>query len=72
MKSALKAGEDLWKRGILLKGNGICHGISGNAYALLSLYRATGDEKWLYRAYRFALATFDPQIQNICKSYDDP
>ncbi len=57
-EAALKAGEDLWERGILIKGNGVCHGITGNAYALLSLYRYTKDEKWLKRAYRFALATF--------------
>lgn len=72
LQAAIKAGEDLWVRGILLKGNGICHGISGNSYALHSLFRATGNELWLKRAYRFALATFDPEIQNICKEYDDP
>ena len=51
---ALRAGEAVWKRGLLRKGPGICHGISGNAYALLRLYKATGDEKWLYRAGQFA------------------
>ena len=29
---------------------GLCHGISGNAYAFLSLYRATKDELYLHRA----------------------
>jgi Lanthionine synthetase C-like protein len=33
---------------------GLCHGASGNAYALLSLYRVTRDAKYLRRAHRFA------------------
>ncbi|KAI3686277.1 hypothetical protein L1987_79951 [Smallanthus sonchifolius] len=52
-KAALEAGEVVWERG-LLKRVGICHGISGNAYVFLSLYRLTGDVKFLYRAKAFA------------------
>lgn len=33
-----------WKMGRL------CHGISGNGYALLTIFRATKDKKWLHRA----------------------
>ena len=55
MNAAIRAGEDLWVRGVLLKGNGLCHGITGNSYALHSLFRATKDKKWLNRAYRFCL-----------------
>lgn len=53
LEAAVEAGEVVWKRG-LLKRVGICHGISGNAYVFLSLYRVTGDEKYLYRAKAFA------------------
>ncbi|CAH1428627.1 unnamed protein product [Lactuca virosa] len=53
LKAAIDAGEVVWKRG-LLKKVGICHGISGNAYVFLSLYRLTGDIKFLYRAKAFA------------------
>ncbi|CAI9283623.1 unnamed protein product [Lactuca saligna] len=53
LKAATDAGEVVWKRG-LLKKVGICHGISGNAYVFLSLYRLTGDIKFLYRAKAFA------------------
>lgn len=52
-KAAVEAGEVVWERG-LLKRVGICHGISGNTYVFLSLYRLTGDEKFLYRAKAFA------------------
>lgn len=49
----MDAGEVVWKRG-LLKRVGICHGISGNAYVFLSLYRLTGKVEYLYRAKAFA------------------
>lgn len=39
IEAAVKAGEGIYKYGILLKGNGLCHGISGNAYMLHSLTR---------------------------------
>ena len=35
---AEKAAKCIWQRGILKKGNGLCHGITGNAYHFLSLY----------------------------------
>ena len=39
LDSAILCGEAVWNRGLLLKGNGICHGITGNIYPFLSLYR---------------------------------
>lgn len=53
---ALKAGEDIWTRGLLKKGYGLCHGAAGNAYAFLRLYQLSGgrDSRWLYRAVKFA------------------
>ena len=35
----MKAGEVTWQQGILLKGNGLCHGISGNSLLLHSIAR---------------------------------
>ncbi|CAL4925684.1 unnamed protein product [Urochloa decumbens] len=52
-QSAAEAVEVVWNRG-LLKRVGICHGVSGNAYAFLSLYRLTGNVEYLYRAKAFA------------------
>ncbi|GFZ00591.1 translocon-associated protein (TRAP), alpha subunit [Actinidia rufa] len=44
VKAAMDAGEVVLDRG-LLKGVGICHGISGNTYIFLALYRLTGKER---------------------------
>ena len=39
----------IWRRGLLLKGNGLCHGVAGSGYALLSLYKHTRDPVHLER-----------------------
>lgn len=39
IEAATKAGDGTFKYGLLLKGNGLCHGISGNGYMLHSLAR---------------------------------
>lgn len=54
LNACVKAGEVVWQKGLLLKGPGICHGVAGNGYVFLLLYRLTGDDKHLYRAKRFA------------------
>lgn len=54
LAAATAAGELVWERGLLGKGPGLCHGVSGNAYALLSVWRATRDPIWHQRAQRFA------------------
>lgn len=53
MDAAIEAGEVVWKRG-LLKRVGLCHGISGNTYVFLALYRLTKNEEMLKRAKLFA------------------
>ncbi|KAF5270875.1 hypothetical protein FQA39_LY08320 [Lamprigera yunnana] len=35
-----------WHKGLLKKGPGICHGIAGNGYLFLLLYRLTKDKKY--------------------------
>ena len=54
----LLAGAELtWRAGAHReeKGAGLCHGTSGNGYALLKTFERTGDERWLERARRFAV-----------------
>ena len=50
----LAAGRLVWEAGPLQDAPGLCHGTAGNAYALLALWRRTGDEQWLERARAFA------------------
>jgi hypothetical protein len=54
----LLAGAELvWRAGAPgeEKGHGICHGTSGNGFALLAAFERTQDEVWLERARRFAM-----------------
>ena len=54
----LLAGADvIWQAGAHgdEKGHGICHGTSGNGFALLKTFARTGDELWLERARRLAV-----------------
>lgn len=54
-RTLLEAGELIWKAGPLRKPFGLCHGTAGNGYALLKLFRRTGQEVWLRHARAFAL-----------------
>ena len=53
----LAGAELIWRAGAHReeKGHGICHGTSGNGFALLKAFARTGDERWLERARRFAV-----------------
>ncbi|XP_030546255.1 lanC-like protein GCL2 [Rhodamnia argentea] len=64
LRAAVDAAEVVWNRG-LLRRVGICHGISGNAYVFLSLYRVTGNEEFLYRAKAFACFLLDRALKLI-------
>ena len=50
----LAAGRLVWEAGPIRDAPGLCHGTAGNAYALLALWRRTGDGLWLERARAFA------------------
>ena len=57
-ENLLLAGAELiWRAGAHRdeKGHGLCHGTSGNGFALLKAFARTGDEYWLERARRFAV-----------------
>ncbi len=54
LETALRCGEVVWERGLLVKGYSLCHGVAGNGYTFLQLYRLTGDRTHLNRAARFA------------------
>jgi lantibiotic modifying enzyme len=50
-----QGGDLTWNAGALSKGSNLCHGTGGNGYALLKLYKRTGDPIWLERARTFAM-----------------
>jgi Lanthionine synthetase C-like protein len=53
----LAGAELIWQAGAHgdEKGHGLCHGTSGNGFALLKAFERTADERWLERARRFAV-----------------
>src|SRR5207245_8907564 len=53
----LAGAELIWRAGAHgdEKGHGICHGTSGNGFALLKAFARTGDERWLEGARCFAV-----------------
>jgi Lanthionine synthetase C-like protein len=69
---AERAGEAIWQRGLLTKGPGACHGISGNAFALLKLFKETKDEKWLFRAVQFADFMDSEEFLEAARAPDHP
>ena len=64
--------ECVWKYGILKKGFGICHGISGNAYPFVWLYKLTGQDEYHYKAMQMAECIFSKNIRKMVKTYCDP
>jgi hypothetical protein len=56
--AAIEAGEVVWKSG-LVKKVGLADGISGNAYAFLSLYKLTKDSIYEERAKSFSSFLYD-------------
>ncbi|XP_058119525.1 lanC-like protein 3 homolog [Anopheles ziemanni] len=53
LKACRKLADRIWQRGLLRKGPKICHGVCGNGYAFLLMYRLTLEKLYLYRAARF-------------------
>ena len=53
----LAGAELIWRAGAHgdEKGHGLCHGTSGNGFALLKAFARTGDERWLECTRRFAV-----------------
>ncbi|XP_050072249.1 lanC-like protein 3 homolog [Anopheles maculipalpis] len=49
-----KSSDTIWRQGLLRKGPGLCHGVAGNGYSFLLMYRLTGELRYLYRAAKFA------------------
>ncbi len=65
----------IWQRGLLTKGVGLCHGISGNALVFVQCFFATGNLLWLDRAVafaKFAVSQCPSKDSSLVVSPDDP
>ena len=71
-ETAILSNKCLWERGLLYKGNGVCHGMSGVIYGLIKLYKGTKNELYLKEAIGICFGTFDQNIQKLVKEYKDP
>jgi len=73
LHSAIKASNATWERGLLTKGLTYCHGVGGNAYMFLDLYKQLTDiqneygknydylrNQCLWRAKQFVRWVLDP------------
>jgi lantibiotic modifying enzyme len=73
LAEAERLAPSVWKHGLLVKGTSLCHGVSGNAYAFLALYRASSNPKYLRMAQHFALVASSHFIlQQTHTLGDDP
>jgi hypothetical protein len=72
LDTARRAARHVWRYGLLRKGNGICHGIAGNGYAFLSLYRRTADPRDLHRALHFARQSWSERVVREQRTPDRP
>ena len=72
LTSMSKGLKCIWECGLLRKGNGVCHGITGNAYTFLYLYRLTNNNEYYYKAIMMAQSVWSERIQEEIKAYRDP
>lgn len=72
LNACIQAGENVWNKGLLMKGPGICHGVAGNGYVFLLLYRLTNDVKYLHRAKAFADFMNSDQFLSDARVPDNP
>jgi lantibiotic modifying enzyme len=72
LKACILSGELVWKKGLLRKGPGICHGVAGNGYVFLLLFRLTNDPKYLYRAAKFSDFLTDGYFIHESRTPDRP
>lgn len=70
--AALGFAELTYEHGLLKKGPGLCHGVSGNGYVLLRAARLSGDPLWVCRAVQFGRALLDERVAAQSRTPDHP
>lgn len=72
LHACVRAADFVWQKGLLTKGPGICHGVCGNGYVFLTMYRLTKDLKYLYRALKFMEFLTNPDFVQRARIPDHP
>lgn len=72
LEACQRAAELVWRRGLLFKGPGICHGVAGNGYVSLIMYRLTKNPRYLYRATQFADFLTESEFSRFDTRPDSP
>jgi hypothetical protein len=72
LDACVRCSDLAWSKGLLRKGPGICHGVAGNGYVHLLLFRLTKDVKYLYRASRFAEFLNTDEFMKNARTPDSP
>lgn len=72
LDACVRAADLVWRKGLLYKGPGICHGVAGNAYVFLVMYRLTNDTKYLYRAIKFTQFLQNSDFLRFARTPDCP
>jgi len=58
MEAAIQCGEALWNSSLSMKANGLFDNLTPNITPFLILAQFTKQEKWIMRAYQFAILSF--------------
>ena len=73
LDSCINGIDSVWKYGLLKKGFGLCHGISGNAYSFLRMFNITKDKKYYQMAIQFSkFITNEENQKKIIFKIDNP
>lgn len=72
LKCCEKSADLIWQKGLLKKGPGICHGVAGNGYVFLLMYRLTENIKYLHRAITFAHFMESEEFKRNARTPDYP
>lgn len=67
-----RAADLVWRKGLLLKGPGTCHGVAGNGYVSLIMHRLTKNPKYFYRAVQYANFLTRPEFLRWARKPDCP
>ncbi|BFF96349.1 lanC-like protein 3 homolog [Drosophila madeirensis] len=67
-----RSADFVWRRGVLRKGPGLCHGVAGNGYVFLLLFRLTHEMMYLYRAHKFVELLSSEEFKQKARTPDRP